>query len=207
MLARARGRLTLAPALIAMVGLALLPSPAAANDQQFPVGGDAMNQAMATAQQHWGGVPCGGAVELRWSDLDQSMNAQATWTATPGAPPSTYTGCLVEFNRQIPYDYGRLCSAMLHEVGHLMGQAHSTDPGSPMSHEYLGPVGPCSLGDIPEQDDSAWAEEEEADFAPRSASTTTRRRTAKRCKTRYAKRKSGRKVKRRVCTRKRTNRH
>lgn len=177
-------------AFIAMLSLAL-PAAATASESQFPVGGDAMNGAMATAQQHWGGVPCGGAVELRWSDMDPSMHARATWSSTPGAPPAEYTGCMVEFNRQVLYDPGRLCTAMLHEVGHLMGQAHSEDPGSPMSHEYLGPVGPCDLGTVPAS-------------AGDAAST---RPAARRCRTLYRKARSGRRIKRRVCARTRTTRH
>ena len=175
-------------AVIATMFLAL-PTTAGADESRFPVGGDAMNAAMATSQQYWAGVACGGAVDLRWSDMDPSMNARATWTSPVGAPPSQYTGCIVEFNRQIPYDYGRLCSAMLHEIGHLLGQAHSSDPASPMAHDYIGPVGPCDLGAVARP---AGAQKKPA---------------AKRCRTVYRKAKSGKRIKRRACVGKRTSRH
>lgn len=201
MFARARGRApaVVPAAFIAMLALAL-PAPAAADPQ--------MEQAFATAKQFWGGNPCGGTVAMRWSDMDPSLNALATWKAAPGAPASTYVDCSIDFNRSVPYDYPRLCTAMLHEVGHLLGQQHTDDPNSPMSHEYLGPVGPCSLGAIPSdaaEDEGDGADE--ADAEPTTAPRRTVKRTsAKRCKTRFVKRKDGSTAKRRVCRAKRASR-
>jgi hypothetical protein len=146
---------------------------------------------------------------MRWADMDPSLNALATWKSAPGAPASTYTDCSIDFNRAVPYDYARLCTAMLHEVGHLLGQQHTNDPNSPMSHEYLGPVGPCSLGAMPESDteadagDTAGAEDEVGAPAPRR---TASRASGKRCKTRFVNRNDGVRAKRRVCRVKRPSR-
>ena len=132
----------------AVVALAAAPASAAtaSPDHAFPVGGATMTAAYEAAVGYWGATPCGGAVTMVWSPMDVGHNALSTWMTVDPKAPATFTDCRIAFNPAVEFDPPKLCTIMLHEVGHLLGQAHVTQAGQLMSEYYAGPVPACTGG-------------------------------------------------------------
>ena len=130
----------------AVAALALAPAAASAASpaERWPVGGTSMRSAYDTAVKFWGGAPCGSAVQMSWVGMDPSFNAVSSWMAVDDAPASTFTDCRIEFNPNAEYDAPKLCTIMVHEVGHLLGRGHDHAPGRLMSEIYAGPVPACA---------------------------------------------------------------
>lgn len=127
-------------------GLAFAASPASAataTAQQLAADGSAWQKAYETAVAYWGRTPCSGDVEAQWTGMDRHLNALASWSAFPDAPPSAFSDCDVAFNADLAWDYATFCSVVVHEVGHLLGHAHSDEPGHIMSHVTTTVVPAC----------------------------------------------------------------
>jgi hypothetical protein len=131
--------------LVAAVACALAPA-AVASPSRFPAEGPAMDNAREIAIRHWGEAPCGGAFAVRWAELPRDHNALSTWfnPIDPFAAPRDNHDCLVEFNVHADLDWPKLCTTMVHEVGHLLGHGHDPRPGRLMSELYTTPVSGCS---------------------------------------------------------------
>lgn len=144
-------RTRLAPRALAL-GLALLAlaAPAAAaqgvpSPVRFAVGSPAMQTAQQIAAAQWGGVPCGGQVEVTWTAQEPTINARAWWwtATTPYGDPGANTGCRVELNSVARFGWTKFCTVIVHEYGHLAGHDHVADGPDVMSPIYRAPLPAC----------------------------------------------------------------
>src|SRR4051794_4357121 len=116
-----------------------------APDQQFAIGGAAMQSAETVAQSYWDAQPCGGDVSIKWTDQAPDTNAVSSWVNPSSAydNPTQNFNCEVDFNRDIGFDWARFCTVLVHEFGHLTGHAHSPDPSDVMAAYYTRPLAQC----------------------------------------------------------------
>ena len=112
---------------------------------RYPVGSAAMESAKAVAVAHWGAQPCRGQVALAWVGLEPGVNATASWRNPSDAwanAPANYD-CRIEFNTGADYDFVKLCTVLVHEMGHLVGRQHDPNAGQLMSAYYTAPLPAC----------------------------------------------------------------
>jgi hypothetical protein len=125
-------------ALAATIALAATPAPST----------DATPAALSIAYRSWGTVACGGQVAVTWDDsMDRSLNAVSSWENAAGvyADPATNTDCRIALNPKTIWGWPKLCTVVVHEVGHLTGHRHTPEaPGSVMDPEYRGPLPECA---------------------------------------------------------------
>lgn len=112
------------------------PSP----QQRWPIGGTAFQTARQIAVEHWGMDPCHGDVDIAWGRLPAGENAESTWTNQfqDYGDPAHNTRCDVMFNVRQDWDWPKLCTVFVHELGHLAGNAHSDDRNDVMYAYYVG---------------------------------------------------------------------
>lgn len=96
----------------AAVGLALLAASAQA--------GWRIDRALAVAGVVWN-HPCGDQIEVRWARLPDDIGGQVT-----------LGDCALTVNTIYPWSWQGFCRTVIHEVGHIAGMPHSTDPRSVM---------------------------------------------------------------------------
>jgi hypothetical protein len=120
-------------------------------EQECAVGGADMAAAQQVAVAYWGATPCGGKVDVEWTDLASDTNAISSWTNPTSAygNPSQNGDCLVRFNRLLAFDWPRFCTVLVHEFGHLDGHDHSPDPNDVMAAIYSGPISACGSSPVP----------------------------------------------------------
>jgi hypothetical protein len=120
----------LAVVLAAAVALA---GPAAARTSavhRFAVGSPGLQSALRIAHAHWRTDPCGGSVSV---------------AAGPYAHPAQNGDCQIALNPAVRFDWPKLCTVVMHEVGHLVGHPHDRRPGHLMSPYYSGPAPECRV--------------------------------------------------------------
>ncbi len=119
---------------------------ATSNLVRFAVDSPAMVQAELIAVKYWNTSPCGGAVSVSWAPLDPSINAASTWWNPVAAygNASANTQCKITLNEVQDFDWPMFCTVMVHEIGHLTGQQHSTDSSSVMYPVYVSPIPECT---------------------------------------------------------------
>jgi hypothetical protein len=132
-----------------LLGAAGAAGPASAADSpatRWPAGGTTLRAAMALGAEHWGMTPCRGRVAMSWDGLGAATNAQSTWAndRDPYLQPSFNTDCEIVLSLQVEWDWQKLCTVVVHEVGHLTGHDHVDDPHDLMYPTYVEPVAECA---------------------------------------------------------------
>jgi hypothetical protein len=106
--------------------------------------------AATLAERYWGAAPCSGQISLRADQplpagLEASTDAWVTFESSLGAnnlqaPAGTYSNCAISLaswqwptRMEMVGDWNMLCLTVVHEMGHLLGKAHSLVPGSVMA--------------------------------------------------------------------------
>jgi matrixin len=111
--------------LLAVVLLALGASSAKAE----PFGPEE-NQAYEIAIGYWGREPTQCKTIEKTVEAVDGEGGHATQPSPEVAPYSM--PCVLVINPEATHPFGVLCDVMAHEVGHLLGYGHSTDPASVM---------------------------------------------------------------------------
>lgn len=126
-----------------------------APQDRWPVGGAALSVASDLAAAHWGRTPCHGRVAVSWTHLPGALNAQSAWAYVDGDPyarPAANSDCSIELSVDADWDWPKLCTVIVHEVGHLDGHDHATDIADVMAPNYAAPVAECAATDEPPPD-------------------------------------------------------
>jgi hypothetical protein len=178
-------RLLLAVALATLAALASLgiAGPARADDApvtapatRWPIGGTAIRTAMSLGAERWGFSPCRGRVAVAWAPLGAGLNAESSWSndADPFLQASRNGDCEITLSLRDDWDWPKLCTVLVHEVGHLAGHDHVDDPDDVMYPTYMHPVPECLATPEPVE-----AAQPSARPAPPKASAATPRRATK----------------------------
>jgi hypothetical protein len=137
------------PILLLLALALLLPSAASAAPDspaaRWPAGGSTLRAALWMGSEHWGMTPCRGRVAIGWTALGPATNAQSSWAndVDPYLQPSFNTDCEIALSLQVEWDWQKLCTVVVHEVGHLAGHDHVDDVEDVMYATYVEPVAEC----------------------------------------------------------------
>jgi hypothetical protein len=140
-------------ALIVGTGTALAADDAGGPPQaRWPVGGAGLATASELAAAHWGATPCHGRVTISWARLGVAVNGASDWAfegTDPYGDAAENSDCSIRLSSDADWDWRKLCTVVVHEVGHLTGHDHVADVHDVMSPQYAEPVAECAATDEP----------------------------------------------------------
>lgn len=119
-----------------------------------PIAVSPLSLAATVAQRYWKATPCGGRITFVTQQplapgIDPETDAWVTFDSPLGAndlaaPAAGYTNCTIAFARwrwptsaTMRADWEMFCLTMTHEMGHLVGRAHDSAPGSVMASLFV----------------------------------------------------------------------
>jgi hypothetical protein len=168
----------------ALLATALLPAAAHADVSQpaLPVpAADALTStAHALAVARWGSDPCSGQVAVTWAHMGAGINARSQWMSIDVRSPATYSQCSITYNLDVDWDWPKLCTVIEHELGHLAGHDHVSDPHDVMSPYYVYPSAECAAGQPAGAATPAPATVAQAPVVATPRKATSKRKVAKR---------------------------
>ncbi|MFL5845874.1 MAG: hypothetical protein ACJ762_14395 [Solirubrobacteraceae bacterium] len=131
--------------LAVLVAFALLAAAPAAGAQPIAIGSPAFAAALGAATGHWGATPCGGQVAYAYRSLPSGVVAYATWLQPANRPadPATFSACRVDVDPAADLGPDLFCTALAHELGHLLGHDHVEDPADLMAPRLGAPLPEC----------------------------------------------------------------
>jgi hypothetical protein len=174
-----------AAALLASLALAAPASADAPVAARWPAGGSTLRTALAIGAEHWGMTPCRGRVAISWARLGSATNAQSAWAndVDEHTQPSFNEDCSIVLSTDVEWDWPKLCTVMVHEVGHLDGHDHVDAADDVMYATYVTPVAECAVAPEPVETGPPPAAAPRTTTKKRAAAAERKRRTpAKRAK-------------------------
>jgi len=137
----------------AALALAAVPAAAIADDPEpppipVPAADGLMTTAHGLAVARWGMDPCGGQVAMSWQHMGTGINARSQWMSIDTNDPSTFSDCSITYNLDVDWDWPKLCTVVEHELGHLSGRDHVSDPHDVMSPYYVFAAPECALATV-----------------------------------------------------------
>lgn len=129
--------------MLAMTAGLALAGPARA--ELSPADTALVQRSAEVAQQYWSAAPCAGAVDYGYGALPDGAIGYASWVRPSNAPvdPATFRSCRIDLLPDADLRPAALCTVIVHEVGHLLGRAHSDDPGDVMYPSLGAPLPGC----------------------------------------------------------------
>ena len=121
----------------------LLPAAADARSARSASASADVLAAYAVAKRFWGAAPCGDRVTFGWARLGTRLHGIARWTTFRGRE-RVRRNCRILLDSDLAHrGWARLCTVVVHEVGHLHGHRHVPRRGRIMSAVYAGPLARC----------------------------------------------------------------
>ena len=121
----------------------LLPAAADARSARSASAAADVLAAYGVAKRFWGAAPCAGRVTFRWAPLGTRLHGVARWT-TLARNRRARRNCRILLDADLARrGWARLCTVVVHEVGHLHGHGHVPRRGRIMSAVYAGPLARC----------------------------------------------------------------
>lgn len=171
--------------LFPLLALALLlpnaaSAAAASPATRWPAGGSTLRAALSMGSEHWGMTPCRGRVTMSWDALGAATNAQSSWAndVDPYLQPSFNSDCEIALSLQVDWDWQKLCTVVVHEVGHLTGHDHVDDIDDVMYATYVEPVTECLTTPAPVETGAPPAVAKQPTAAKKRAAAAKKKRAA-----------------------------
>lgn len=129
---------------VALLAAAVIAAPAGAAPPA--IGTPEFDQLVQVATGYWPAPPCGGAVEYAYADLPGTTVGYASWMqpAVAAPDPAAFSACRIDIERALDVESATLCTVIVHELGHLRGLVHATDPADVMYANLRSPLAECA---------------------------------------------------------------
>jgi hypothetical protein len=121
-------------------------APVVSPATRWPATGTAIRTATGLGIERWGFAPCRGRVVVAWAPLSAGINGESSWTneLDPYLQPSRNEDCAITLSTRVEWDWPKLCSVVVHELGHLAGHDHVDGPDDVMFFTYVQPLPECA---------------------------------------------------------------
>lgn len=130
---------------VAATAIATPAATAATPEQQWPIDGPGVQTALQIANQTWGVPICpgSGGFTIRFGALAHGTVGMARYTDSQD--PFEMRNCSITLSTGTDWYWEKLCSVIVHEVGHLTGRGHEEDEHDVMAAMYREPAAACMV--------------------------------------------------------------